>query len=148
MELGGGAAIFPNAARFNHSCHPNANFSWNPAIQKETIHITKEVKAGEEITLSYCDMTHEKAARAWELKHYGFVCDCPACTEDIDLPETFANKSADQRFRIAELDRATKFRRGPRLEVGAKQPEFVGQLLELAKLYNELGLYSVELANM
>lgn len=35
MELGKGAAVFPNAARFNHSCCPNACFNWNPAIHKE-----------------------------------------------------------------------------------------------------------------
>jgi len=29
MEMGKGAAVFPHASRFNHSCNPNACFSWN-----------------------------------------------------------------------------------------------------------------------
>ena len=52
------------------------------------------------------------------------------------------------RFRIAELDRATRYLRGSRLQEGAKQPEFVKQLLELAGLHKEEGDYSVRLAHM
>lgn len=123
--------------------------SRNPAIQKETIHIINDVKAGEEITLSYCDMMHSKAARAWELKHYGFVCDCRACTEDEDDQDSFAYKSAQRRFRIAELDGATRSLRGPGgLEQGAQQAGFVRQLLELASLHIQEGDYSVRLASM
>jgi len=52
------------------------------------------------------------------------------------------------RFRIAELDRATRYLRGPHLQQGAKQPGFVTQLLELAGLHKEEGDYSVRLAHM
>lgn len=87
MEMDAGAAIFPHAARFNHACNPNACFSWNAEIGKETIHAMRDIEEGEEITLSYCDMGHGKRLRAWELKHYGFVCDCKACgdVEDVSL---------------------------------------------------------------
>jgi hypothetical protein len=64
MEMDKGAAIFPKAARFNHSCNPNACFSWNSAIGKETIHAMNDVQPGEEITLSYCDMIHDKVLRS------------------------------------------------------------------------------------
>lgn len=146
--MNNGAAVFPHAARFNHSCNPNANFTWNATIQKETVHTIHDVKAGDELTFSYCDMTKEKTLRAWELKHYGFVCDCRACTEDEDDPDTFAHQSAERRFRIVELDRATKYLRGPRLQEGAKQPGFIKQLLSLAGLHKEEGDYSVRLAHM
>lgn len=148
MEMDDGAAVFPHAARFNHSCKPNANFSWNPNIEKETIHIINDVKKDEEITLSYCDMTHDKKQRAWELKHYGFSCDCPACADDEDDPESYAYKSAERRFRIAELERATKHFRGQHLDEGIEQPDFPNQLLELAALHKEEGDYSVRLAHM
>jgi hypothetical protein len=104
MELDGGAAIFPNAARFNHSCNPNACFTWNPAIGKETIHAMRDIEKDEEITLSYCDIMHDKASRRWELKHYGFSCDCPACSGDESDPESFAAKSAANRYRLMEID--------------------------------------------
>lgn len=85
MGMGTGAAIFPNAARFNHACNPNACFSWNAKIGKETIHAMRDIEEGEEITLSYCGVDQGKRLRAWELKHYGFVCDCEACGDVEDV---------------------------------------------------------------
>ncbi|KAF2175236.1 SET domain-containing protein, partial [Zopfia rhizophila CBS 207.26] len=146
MEKDGGAAVFPNAARFNHSCNPNACFTWNSAIGKETIHTMKDIKADEEITLGYCDTTHDKATRRWELKHYGFFCDCLACTGDESDPDSFAAKSAARRFRLMELEQEMEPLRGVFLELGAKKEGFVNQLLELAKLLIEEGDYTARLA--
>ncbi|KAF2269771.1 SET domain-containing protein [Lojkania enalia] len=146
MEMGNGAAVFVHASRFNHSCNPNANFTWNHQIEKETIHAIKDIKAGEQITLSYCDMTHDKATRRWELNHYGFVCDCPACTDDDD-PNSFASMSANRRYRIMELQHETHNFRFENLEDGAKKKGFVSQLLEYVKLLKEEGDYSVRLAS-
>lgn len=91
MEMGTGAAVFLHTSRFNHSCNPNACFSWNASIGKETIHSMRDIKEGEEITISYVDMEHDKRLRAWELKHYGFVCDCPACGDEEDVSTSFQN---------------------------------------------------------
>lgn len=112
MEMGKGAAIFPHAARFNHGCNPNACFTWNEGVGKETIHAMRDIKEGEEITISYCDMMHDTPLRAWELKHYGFVCDCPACSGDENDEGSFAYKSAERRYKLQELERETRFLRG------------------------------------
>lgn len=148
MECDGGAAVFQSASRFNHSCNPNACFTWNSALQKETIHAMRDIAAGEEITLSYCDMTHDKQLRAWELKHYGFVCDCRACTENEDDEGSFAYQSAMRRFRLQELDRETRYLRGRKLEEGAKEEGFVKKLLEMAALHKQEGDWTARLANM
>ncbi|KAF1849229.1 SET domain-containing protein [Cucurbitaria berberidis CBS 394.84] len=148
MEWNKGAAVFPNAARFNHCCNPNACFTWNSALGKETIHIMNDVEKDEEITLSYCDMIHDKTLRLWELKHYGFTCDCRACTGDEDDETTFAYHSALRRFRLQELERETRFLRGPKLYEGAVQPDFVRQLLQLAALHQEEGDYTARLASV
>lgn len=148
MEWNNGAAVFPHAARFNHSCNPNACFSWNAAIGKETIHIMNHVSAGEEITLSYCDMIHDKTLRSWELKHYGFICDCRACAEDEDDDTTFAHQSALRRFRLQELERETRFLRGSRLEAGMKEAGFVSKLLQLAALHQQEGDFTARLASV
>jgi hypothetical protein len=148
MELENGAGIFPHAARFNHSCNPNACFTWNSAIGKETIHTMADIEAGDEITISYCDMIHDKTLRAWELRHYGFVCDCRACVEDEDDVNTFAHKSAARRFRLQELERETRFLRGKHLEEGVKQKDFVKKLLEMAALHQEEGDFAARLANV
>jgi hypothetical protein len=146
MEMGKGAAVFPHAARFNHCCNPNACFSWNASTNKETIHIMNDVAAGEEIMLSYCDMMHDKPSRSYELKHYGFVCDCPACAGDENDETSFAYQSAMRCFRLQELEHETRFWRGALLREGIQQPQFVNKLLELAALHRLEGDYSARLA--
>jgi len=147
MEMSRGAAVFPYAARFNHSCNPNACFSWNANIGKETIHIMNDVAKDDEITLSYCDMIHDKVLRSYELKHYGFVCDCPACGRDED-ESSFAYQSAERRYRLQELEMATRFLRGANLAEGAKQDDFVQKLLEMAALHTLEGDFTARLAAM
>jgi hypothetical protein len=147
MEVEGGAAVFPHAARFNHYCNPNACFTWNPAIKKETIHVMRDVEKDEQITVAYCDMTHDKSTRRWELKHYGFVCDCLACSGNEADPESFAAKSALRRFRLMDLDSAFKTLRGAHLEFGVREKNFVPMLLEYCKLLREEGDNTIRLAN-
>jgi hypothetical protein len=147
MEMEFGAAVFPHAARFNHSCNPNACFYWNKGIGKETIHIVNDVQAGQEITISYCDTTHDKGLRAWQLKHYGFTCDCAACGDEDD-ETTFAYSSAQRRFRLRELESETRLLRGARLEEGAQQGSFVKKMVEMAALHQAEGDVSDRLAGM
>jgi len=148
MEKVKGAAIFPHAARFNHCCNPNACFTWNSAIGKETIHAMSDIQPGDQITLSYCDMIHDKSLRTWELKHYGFVCDCRACTENEEDDTTFAYHSGQRRYRLQELDRETKFLRGRYLDRGAKEKDLVKKLLEMAALHQQEGDWTARLANV
>ncbi|KAF1927708.1 SET domain-containing protein [Didymella exigua CBS 183.55] len=147
MEMGTGAAVFLHTSRFNHSCNPNACFSWNASIGKETIHTMRDIKAGEEITISYVDMEHDKRLRAWELKHYGFVCDCPACGDEGD-ETSIAYKSAENRLQIQELDRETRLLRGFRLTEGSKQPDFANKLLKTAVLLQKEGCWDARLAGV
>lgn len=144
MEMGSGAAIFPHASRFNHACNPNACFSWNAGIGKETIHAMCDIGEGEEITISYCDMVHEKRLRAYELKHYGFVCDCRACVEGRE--GSFAFESIGRRMRLGELEGVTRPLRGRRLEEGAGKKEFISGLLEMAALLQKEGDFTPRLA--
>jgi hypothetical protein len=146
MEMNQGAAVFPHASRFNHSCNPNACFSWNASIGKETIYIMNRVRANQEITLSYCDMMHDKRLRAYELKHYGFVCDCPACGDDEEDEAGFGYQSEERRFRLQELERETRFFRGGGLGEGAKRENFVGKLVEMAGLHRAEGDFTARLA--
>lgn len=85
MEMGNGAAVFARAARLNHSCVPNACFHWNAGIARETVHAMRDIEAGEEVLVSYVDVEHDKRLRAWELRHYGFVCACVACGDEDDV---------------------------------------------------------------
>ena len=58
LPLGKGAAmrgIFPIISRICHSCYPNANHTWNPEKQGESIYCMKKIMPGEEIFISYVD---------------------------------------------------------------------------------------------
>lgn len=147
MEVEDGAGIFPNAARFNHSCNPNAVFSWNEGIRKEVIHATRDIAEGEEITLSYCNITYDKDERTWQLKHYGFKCDCEACTGDISDINSFASKSADRRWQLRELEEDFVGKRGSHLERGMETEGFVEKLLQYVKVLLEEGDYGEKLAH-
>ncbi|KAH6625357.1 hypothetical protein C7974DRAFT_313304 [Boeremia exigua] len=152
MEMGAGAGVFVHAARFNHSCVPNACFSWNSDTQRENIHTMRDIKAGEEVLISYVDGEHDKRLRAWELRHYGFVCGCEACGDEEDvstaLQDIPAYKSAQRRWQIQELERETRFLRGSRLADGAKEPEFANKLLKMAVLLQEEGAWDARLAGV
>lgn len=147
MEVNDGAGIFPHAARFNHSCNPNAVFSWNDATKKEVIHAIHDIDEGEEITLAYCDITLDKAMRTWQLKHYGFKCACEACTGDDSDLNSFAARSGDRRYRLKELNEEFVGLWGSFLERGMQTEGFVEKLLEYVKLLLEEGDYTERLAH-
>ncbi|KAL2067522.1 hypothetical protein VTL71DRAFT_1947 [Oculimacula yallundae] len=83
-------AIYPTFSLLNHSCVPNAHYSWNKNIQKGTLHAIGDIKAGEEITISYGD--HPRG-------HGDFKCSCTLCTS---LPPEMAH-SDTQRNRLITL---------------------------------------------
>jgi hypothetical protein len=144
MELGSGAAIFPNAARFNHSCNPNACFVWNSAIGMETIHAMRDIEKGEEITVTYCNMMEDYTNRMWELKHYGFFCDCPACAGDFSDPDSFAAKSAANRHLLKEIsEEEIKRLKGSDDTLGQ-----VDKILQMISLLRQEGDYSSRLASL
>lgn len=48
----------------------------------------RDIKKGEELFYSYCDIFRTKSERAEELAPYGIVCACPGCvgaTKETDL---------------------------------------------------------------
>ncbi|KAL8858950.1 MAG: hypothetical protein Q9178_004629 [Gyalolechia marmorata] len=88
---GGGSqqGVFLRAARFNHSCVPNACFYWNPNLGKHpqgrlTIFATQDIRRYEEICLDYqyteCYKTAIERRRSLYNTH-NFVCNCRACDQ-------------------------------------------------------------------
>ena len=81
-EMGSGTCICLDASRINHSCLPNAHFSWNDNIERLTVHTVKDISEGEEISISYCPAVRTLNQRKDALKPYLFTCHCPACRDD------------------------------------------------------------------
>ena len=94
-----------------------------------------------EITLSYCDPTYDYSMRLWELNHYGFECNCPACI-DVDVPGSFADQSKERRWRLRELDDGLV---GGSLPGGGVDANLKVQI-EMVALMREEGMVSPNLA--
>ena len=99
-EMGSGACICLDASRINHSCIPNAHFSWNTNIERETLHAVKDILKGEEITVSYCPAIRTFDERKSNLESYFFTCCCPACRRD----KRFGIMSQIRRLQMLDLD--------------------------------------------
>ena len=99
------AGVFLEISRLNHSCVPNLHWAYNEELGHMTIHATRDITAGAELTVSYIpgDM-RTREQRHLRLEPYDFVCECEACRD----PE-----SDDRRTRLADLrSRIAKFTDG------------------------------------
>ena len=79
----GHLAIFPTAARFNHSCDPDAVFRYNHATGRLTVHACRPVAAGAELCVHYgfpAGCVQLEARRQRLLEAFGFECTCSACS--------------------------------------------------------------------
>ena len=53
FEMRSGTCICLDASRINHSCAPNAHYSWNDDIKRETVHTVRDIAKNEKVTISY-----------------------------------------------------------------------------------------------
>lgn len=73
--------LFPSIARMNHACRPNAEYRFDPPTLSQAITAARDIRPGEEITLSYINPLLPRTRRVAKLqKNWGFACDCAACT--------------------------------------------------------------------
>ncbi len=94
--------IYPTICRINHSCIPNANHSWNSDIECETIHAARNIKAGEEITISYAGSSTSTDRLKFLKSSFGFDCNCGLCS----LSPSDIEASDARRLQIEHLDKA------------------------------------------
>ncbi|KAJ6567736.1 hypothetical protein DFH09DRAFT_1469165 [Mycena vulgaris] len=76
--------LCPVAARFNHSCAPNARYSWHAPSAQHRIFAIAPIAPGAEIRVPYIQGRHvygsTRAARQQRfLTQFGFPCRCAAC---------------------------------------------------------------------
>lgn len=72
----GQCGVYLATARFNHACPPASNvaYSFKGARQDITLRMTKDVRAGTELTLTYA------TCKVMLYRNWGFVCSCGGCT--------------------------------------------------------------------
>uniref|UniRef100_UPI00398F7805 histone-lysine N-methyltransferase Smyd1-like isoform X2 n=1 Tax=Pristiophorus japonicus TaxID=55135 RepID=UPI00398F7805 len=77
-----GVGLFPNLCLTNHDCWPNCTVILNNG--KIELRAICQIKAGEELTVSYVDFLNLSADRREQLKkQYYFDCTCEHCTKGI-----------------------------------------------------------------
>lgn len=81
----GGSAVYTVASLINHSCAPNVDVSFAGNDHDITLRTNQDVRANEQLTISYIDGSLDVHERARQLAMYGFTCDCERCREERDL---------------------------------------------------------------
>jgi hypothetical protein len=98
LKTGG---ILLTACRINHACDHNAQNFWNNNIDQLTIHAVKDIRADEEITISYLQSQRSRALRQKELrKKFKFTCSCALCS--LPLAQSKANDA--KLTRVHDID--------------------------------------------
>ncbi|EMD36059.1 hypothetical protein CERSUDRAFT_115970 [Gelatoporia subvermispora B] len=101
---GGCGGVFKEISRANHSCRPNAIYSWDLVSFTGQLRALQPIKAGEQIFLAYLSSDAPRAARQAEmLSKYRFTCRCAACS----LSGSYAQYSDLRRTLIALQANAT-----------------------------------------
>ena len=94
--------LFPEAARLNHSCRPNAQHIWNPNLGRLTVHALTDIDSGVEITISYLS----SVSPVWDVRRlylqecFSFQCNCELCS----LPVEERARSDQRLAEIQEID--------------------------------------------
>jgi hypothetical protein len=77
----GQQALFPEIAMMNHDCRPNAAYFFDEEMMTHYVHAIRDIRPGEEITITYIDNEKDRRTRMSRLKkNWGFECSCAACT--------------------------------------------------------------------
>ncbi|KIP03933.1 hypothetical protein PHLGIDRAFT_25873 [Phlebiopsis gigantea 11061_1 CR5-6] len=92
------------ASRFNHSCSPNARYSWHTQSRTFRIHSLREIAPGDELLVSYISGRHVYGSTAVQRQArlkamLGFTCACVACTQ----PPTAQAASDARRTELTRL---------------------------------------------
>jgi hypothetical protein len=106
FALGGNTFTCLHASRFNHSCSPNAKWSWHEATKTLRIFALQDIMPGEEISVTYLgnitDFASTRNARRKQLQEtYAFACNCAVCS----LPTTMAVQSDRRRIEIMKTSK-------------------------------------------
>lgn len=116
--------LYLEISRFNHSCLPNCEVSWDDREGLLQIYAGRDVAPGEDLCLYYQDVRMPTLSRQEKLKSLGFTCACRACRA--------ADPRSDRRRRRMQLLLQE-------MDV-VEEEEGVAKVQELLDLYDQEGL--------
>ncbi|CAK9027846.1 unnamed protein product [Durusdinium trenchii] len=118
------AALFLELSRFNHSCSPNLEQTWNADTGEVRLVAAEPVKAGEELCTHYVELRLDRAERRQR-------CECPACAQ----PSEESDKRRTEIKRLAESIEKDRQDRLKNMERGERSVKRVLKLLDKEGLH-------------
>ncbi|KAH9843722.1 uncharacterized protein C8Q71DRAFT_698227 [Rhodofomes roseus] len=94
------AATYLLISRANHDCIPNAHYHWHRARWCGQLHATRDIAAGEEITVKYTTLTTHAERQAFFQKQYSCSCLCRTC---LDASPEDVRRSDERREAVVQL---------------------------------------------
>jgi len=97
--------VFLKMSRLNHSCCPNAEFSWRQRTGRREVRAARKIIQGEEILISYSRIGREtstRVRRGYLRDVYHFLCDCVECDKTEEEMEEEEKQAEEMRKRQAE----------------------------------------------
>ncbi|KAG5636028.1 hypothetical protein H0H81_009351 [Sphagnurus paluster] len=95
----GCTGIFNVVSYLNHSCTPNVTYKFSLDSISIQVRATRNIKKGEELFMSYCNIDDPTSVRQKQLRSYDFQCTCRVCndpTTDALLERIQINTSLDK----------------------------------------------------
>ena len=83
FPIASGTALFAIQCCANHSCDPNVQLCYINGNCTGAFMALENLKAGDELFINYVDIEQEVEDRQDELAHYGFLCACPKCKDEM-----------------------------------------------------------------
>lgn len=71
--------LYLEISRFNHSCRPNCEGSWDDRLGLLQVYACEDIPSGDELCLFYTDVRKPRQLRQEKLQTLGFTCACPVC---------------------------------------------------------------------
>ena len=138
-------ALFLTVARMNHSCTPNAHTHYRPSSGGQLVYSLRNIDPGEEIEISYFDITMPLNDRETRSRSWGFTCSCPACSKAGIFKETqyeaqlsCVHEAMSIEHNEANLSHAV-LKAQDAIDI-ALAPEYSWLVAALPNLYTSLGL--------
>jgi hypothetical protein len=123
-----GIGVFASYSRMNHSCTPNTHASYNPTLEKLTVHATCRIYKDQEISTTYINLRQICEKRNADLSNWGFRCLCKCCSG----PKLADSDSRRERIFEAEQKLAACYE-GKESDAELSVPNSPQEALEVAK---------------
>lgn len=128
--------MYPEIARLNHACDPNAFPRFTSKDLAMTAVATRDIMPGEEITISYIPLGMPSSYRAKSLRNWNFECTCGLC----QAPKQAVEASDSRREHLVELFAAMQDPSTTHDQLVEMTREFI-ELAQVERLITKIGEY-------